>query len=257
MDAIKKWKWSILTAVFVVALFWCAWVVAHNTPAGQLKCPWIVVMVILVLLCILAGYMINGRIDGILIDERNRISLSRFQWVMWVIIIVGGYFTIAVWDVAHGGDLPKLDNQLLVLLGIVSASPILSGTIVDNKKSNKDAPQGPKAANDDSADQKGSADINTSVNDASWSDLFMGEEAANRYVVDISRLQNLVFTVILGITYLTWLCGVLVKTDAVLAMPVIGSDSNFNWLLGISHLAYQGFKASPKTPAPAAVPPAK
>jgi Ca2+/H+ antiporter len=36
-------------------------------------------------------------------------------------------------------------------------------------------------------------------------DLYLGEEAANRYVVDISRIQKLVVTILLVVAYGSWL----------------------------------------------------
>jgi hypothetical protein len=240
--------------LLVLALVALAVVIVRGGGTGSdLKTPWIWVMLVLLALCAMAGWVVNGRFDGILIDDRYRISLSRFQWVMWLIIIIGGYFTIAVAGVSHGGSLPKLDNQLLILLGIVSASPVLSNVIVDKKKTDNSAPPAPVKSGD-TALQVGAVDANGSVDDASWYDLFMGEDAANRYVVDVSRLQNLVFTLILGIAYLTWLSGFFVGTDTPREMPPIPANSNFNWLLGISHLAYQGYKATPKTPSPTTSP---
>ena len=46
--------------------------------------------------------MIHCRIDGILIDDRNRVSLSRFQWVVWLLLILGSYFTEMIWNISQG-----------------------------------------------------------------------------------------------------------------------------------------------------------
>jgi hypothetical protein len=254
METMRRYKGSTITLLLVIALVICGWWIEQIKVVGHLKSPWVVVMAVLVALCAFAGCLVNRRIDGILIDDRNRISLSRFQWVMWVIIVGGGYFTVALWDVANTGDFPKLDEQTLILLGIVSGSAVLSTVVVNKKKAQPNVPAAPAAANDAPV-QVGAADANATVAEASWADLFMGEDAANRYVVDISRLQKLIFTVILALTYLTWLWVVFSKDKTPLEMPLIGSDSNFNWLLGISHLAYQGGKAAPKTPAAGAAPP--
>jgi hypothetical protein len=254
MERMRRYRGSTITLLLLIALVLCGWWIENIKTIGHLKTPWIVVMAVLVIVCAFAGHLVNGRIDGILIDDRNRISLSRFQWVIWLIIVSGGYFTMAVWDVANGFDVPRLDEQTLILLGIVSGSAVVSTVLVNNKKAQTDAPKVPPAVNDTAALQSGAADVNVTVQEASWSDLFMGEDAANRYVVDISRLQKLIFTVILALAYLAWLW-VIFSKDKPLAMPMIGPDSNFNWLLGISHLAYQGAKAVPKTPAVGAVPP--
>src|ERR1041384_256772 len=56
----------------------------------------ILFMVLMVLFVITLGYRISGRPAGILINERNLMSLSRFQMVVWTIIILGAFITIAV-----------------------------------------------------------------------------------------------------------------------------------------------------------------
>jgi hypothetical protein len=255
METIRRHRGSTITLLLLIVLFICGWWIDNIKTVGHLKTPWVTVTAVLVILCAFAGYLVNGRIDGILIDDRNRISLSRFQWVMWVIIVGGGYFTIAIWDVANTGYLPKLDEQTLILLGIVSGSAVLSTALVNNKKAQANVPPAPAAPNDAPV-QVGASDANATVAEASWADLFMGDDAATRYVVDISRLQKLIFTVILALTYLTWLWSIFSKDKPIpLEMPPIGSDSNFNWLLGISHLAYQLGKATPKTAAAGAAPP--
>ena len=97
--------------------------------------------------------------------------------------------------------------------------------------------------------------MNFNPADASWSELFMGEQAATRYVVDIGRLQKLIITVLLGIAYLVWLCNDLTAPKEIgLNMPSI-TDA-FVWLLGISNGAYLAAKAPTKLPSTAAQPPA-
>jgi hypothetical protein len=257
MAWVRRHTGGSVTVLLLLALVICGWWVENIKTVGHLKTPWVVVMAVLVVLCAFAGYLVNGRIDGILIDDRNRISLARFQWVMWLIIIGAGYFTVAVWDIANIGDLPEIDQQTLILLGIVSGSAVVSTALVNNKKAQPNVPQAPVAANDAPV-QVGAADANATVQEASWADLYMGDDAANRYVVDISRLQKLIFTVILALAYLTWLWRIFSQDSPLpLEMPPIDSDSSFNWLLGISHLAYQLGKATPKTPAAGAAPPAQ
>ena len=82
--------------------------------------------------------------------------------------------------------------------------------------------------------------------EASWADLYLGEEVANRNVVDISRLQKLVITILLIIAYITWLWEKLghgMPDGFVMPAP----NDKFLWLLGLSHGAYLAYKATPKT----------
>lgn len=266
----KTYRWGWFTILFLLLLVACAIWIAHGGLV-RLKWPWFAVMAILVGMSMYAGCMINGRIDGILIDDRNRISLSRFQWVMWLVILLGGYFVEAVWNAAHFVDFPTMDPRLYVLLGIVSGTAVASNLIVENKKTPGAAreiahalPGGPAAAPAGAPavvaglgpdPVQGAMDVNASPADASWSELFMGEQAANRYVVDISRLQKLIITVLLGIAYLTWLCNDLTDPKAAgMNMPSI--TDTFVWLLGLSNGAYLAAKAPTKIPS-TATPPAE
>jgi hypothetical protein len=240
-------------------------------------------MALFAALCMVAGILVNGRIDGVLIDDRNRISLERAQWVAWLIVLLGGYFVEAVWNVAHGAAFPKMEPELFGLLGIVSVSPVISNIIVDSKKQPTAAPAAPAAAPPaagaapagpapvpavaaapaaapptetappqqlaagDNPLQQGSMDVNATPAEASWKDLYLGEEVANRYVVDISRLQKLIITVLLVFAYMASLWTLLGHaTVAALDMPDVGRD--FLALLGISHGAYLASKTTTKTP---------
>lgn len=252
-------KWGWLTLLFLIALALCAlWI--SNDPQ-HLQYQWIVVSAVIVGMCMFAGWLVNGRVDGILIDDRNRISLSRLQWVAWFIVLLGGYYAGAVWNVwymknwAVAGHFPDMQPDLWALLGIVSASAVASNLIVDNKKSRNGqnpAAQPAQAPAPGQPDQIGSVDRNVTPAEASWADLFLGEEVANRDVVDISRLQKLFITVLLLVTYARLLWLYLGKPDDTTGfnMPPVSSPQSgqgFLWLLGISHAAYLAFKATPKS----------
>ena len=261
-------RWSLFTIALLLALVAAAgWILLGGNDATKpnLQAQWIFVAVILTAFSALSGFLIKGRLDGILIDERNRVSLSRLQWITWFIILLGGYFTEAVWNSAHGGAYPTMQEELFILLGIVSASAITSNLIIDTKKTDLPTPPAQQLPGQPQLlapapplqpgqpGQIGRIDCNATVAEASWADLFMGEEVANRNVVDISRLQKLVITVLLAITYIKLLWDVLGNTvagvsdtkGAVLNMPPV--NSTFLWLLGISHAAYLAYKATPKS----------
>jgi hypothetical protein len=237
----------------------------------------VVVELVLIGLCLVAGLMVHSRIDGILIDDRNRISLSRFQWVVWLVLILGAYFTESIWNRSQNLAFPIIQTQLLALLGISSGSAVVSNVIAENKKTTPSPAavpvQAPVAAAPGNPVTRmslttgpmvvaappplpptthrvvGALAANDAPKVASWSDLFLGDEEATYRTVDISRLQKLVITVLLAGIYLTYLWTELGKATggAALAMPTFGDDTNgFLWLLGISHGAYLAQKATPK-----------
>jgi hypothetical protein len=253
--------WGWLTILFLIALALCAlWIWADQR---HLQLQWIVVSAVIVGMCIFSGWLVNGRFDGILIDDRNRISLSRLQWVAWVVVLLGGYFAGAVWNVGYmtdwkiNGHFPNMQADLWALLGIVSATAVASNLIVDRKKA-QNGPAAQTAADTRTApmpgqpDQQGSIDRNVTAAEASWADLFLGEEVANRDHVDISRLQSLFVTVLLVVSYirLLWLALGNPSASAGFDMPTVSDPQGgqgFLWLLGISQAAYLGYKATPKT----------
>jgi len=271
-------KWGLLTVVFVLALALCAWWIAITAPskdAGLLKWQFVVVELVLVALCVFAGLLVNSRMDGILIDDRNKISLSRFQWVVWVILILGGYYAEAIWNMSNGFSFPVIQTQLLALLGISSGSAVVSNIITDSKKATPPTPApavaapaapavagvapapaaAPAAMRADAAViprsplRVGSMAANTQAVQASWRDLFVGDEVANDQTVDVSRLQKLIITILLAAAFMTFLWKALADVEAAegLLMPSFGEDSTgFLWLLGISHGAYLAQKAAPK-----------
>ena len=254
-----QWGWLLL--LFIILLSLCAfWIWAYQQ---YLQLQWVVVSAIIVGMCMFAGWIVNGRVDGILIDDRNRISLSRLQWVAWFIVLLGGYYVAAVWNVGFidwktGGHFPTMQPDLWALLGIVSATAIASNLIVGNKEARgvqgparQAAAAPPRAPVPGHPDQVGSIDRNVTPGEASWADLFLGEEVANRDVVDISRLQKFFITVLLLVTYIRLLWQVLGNPDPVtgINMPTVADDQGghgFLWLLGLSHAAYLAYKATPK-----------
>lgn len=210
-----------------------AWIV--RSPAN-LQAEWGGAIVILLVLCGVAGYLVNNRVIGILIDDRHRLSLGRLQWAVWFIILFSAYFVVAILDSQNGQALPKMDPTLFGLLGIVTGSAVVGGLIVDTKKS---APQG------DSAQSQGSIDRNDGPHEASWADLYLGEEVANRGTVDVGRLQQLVLTLLLAIVYAQSVWNALGSNAP--ELPVVGQT--FLGLLAASHGGYLATKAMPKTAA--------
>jgi len=243
-------RWGRLVLLFVVALG-CSGVWILYPYPDSLRIKWIVISLLILGQCAVAGSMVNGRLDGILIDDRNRINLERFQWVAWLIVLLGGYFVECFANVAAGQSFPTIQPQLLILLGIVSASPVISNMITDAKKQ-LPVPSPQKTvqpmSRGDAPDQVGAMDVNIQVKEASWSDLYLGEEVANRYVVDISRLQKLIITVLLVVAYVAWLWNDLTTNKTFSAMPQVDENGTFVWLLGISHAAYLAYKSTPKSP---------
>jgi hypothetical protein len=247
MKYISTLGWGGATLVAIVLLGANAFWIAFASRSGLLGLQWLCVLLSLVIVCAIIGTLANGRLFGIFIDERNRISLSRFQWVLWFLVLFSSYFTGSVWDIAHeGGDMPAIDPNLFGLIGISSGSAVVSNLIVDTKKN--EAPAKAPAPSDQPL--VGKIDVNLAPNDASWADLYLGEEEGNRNSIDASRLQKLIATILLVIVYsrLVWhgLSPDTIEGGGSFTMPVIGTS--FLTLMGASHAAYLAYKGTTKTP---------
>jgi hypothetical protein len=84
---------------------------------------------------------------------------------------------------------------------------------------------------------------NADPTDASWVDLFRGEEISNYRLVDMSKVQMMVFTFVIVVAYGADI-GRMLQGDlrvAALSFPAFGAT--LNALLGISHGTYLSVKA--------------
>lgn len=310
---------------------------------------WGLGVLIMFMLLGLAGHEINGQWAGILIDTRNKFSLSRLQITLWTVMVLSAYFTMALPRVAAMvGQNATLDqqqaldirfpNELLLAIGISSVSFAGANLIESNKKSkqvqidakltpeaaltrrnqakkeleaadvevslrvskenkqketsdtaNKEAEDNPndaakkskallettlyrKLVNDKDvavkdreakyvALQAAEADLtalneaqgllhkNADPSEASWADLFRGEEISNYKLVDMAKVQMLFFTVVVIVTYTAAVSSMLqnmaaLRTDAYLEFPA--SSQSLNALLGISHGTYLSVKTVDK-----------
>src|SRR5262245_18034028 len=123
MNFLVMFGYGRLTVLAMVLLaanaFWIA--SEAKVPTGRstiLLWQWASVFLTLLVVSLIAGCIACRRFVGILIDERFRMSLSRFQWLLWFLVLFSGYFTGSVWDVAYGGDLPAIEPDLFGLIGI-------------------------------------------------------------------------------------------------------------------------------------------
>ena len=124
---------------------------------------------------LVVGHGIIGQFFGFLIDERNRMSNSRFQITIWTLVAIPGLLVFIYFNIAHGAPNPTniaIPPQLWVLLGISGGAAI--GAPIVNDATNR---------------SKGELDVNTTVEDASFADIFEGDEKGNCDYLDISKCK--------------------------------------------------------------------
>lgn len=225
--------------------------------------PWAMACVAVFGLFALVSYGLRGQILGFLIDERGRLSLARLQLVVWNILILSTYWIYAAWNlsVQHAGlmlaaeqVLPQLQLDLWLLLGIVFTSPLASSLILDSKSQQAQTVANlpassitvPTQVDSQVVTNDGLVDARTNTHSWSFLDLFTGEYLGTRGAIDVSRLQQFIFTLLSVIVYagLVWNELQSVDGQAFVHLPALGA--NAVGLLALSHTAYLAAKGIQK-----------
>jgi hypothetical protein len=216
---------------------------------------------------------------GILIDHRNKMSLARFQMVLWTFIIISAFITAGLWNVFINKDPLKIavPMELWAAMGISTTALVGSPLIKDVKErkgdenSNGNDKEKPKTDDDQkklkTAEQiaikrgrltpetertvKGlqkAAGIygvgrilqNEDPKDASVADLFNGEDVDDAAHIDLGKLQMFYFTLLVALVYSMMVAGRLYSGNTDI-FPSL--DQSMVALLGISNGGYLAKKA--------------
>jgi len=209
--------------------------------AGPMKvAAWLITMVLTAVLCGCIGKAIAGCWDAVLIDGRNRVSLSRLQMLAWTLLILSALITA----IASNLGLPNnsqalaiaIPDPLLAAMGIAAVSMAASPAILTLKGS-------------DPATGVSLAAYHSTPAEASWLDMFRGDDPAEADQPDLSKIQQFLITLALvggyGVLIGDMFCNLTGLFDTFPAL-----DPKFVWLLGISHAGYLTYKAAPKPAAP-------
>jgi hypothetical protein len=252
-----KPKWTAWHTLAIVASSLAILVLGLIVPSSYRVWAWLITIVLLTLVAAIAGEGITGKWYGVLIDDRNKISLSRLQMVMWTIIILSGFLTAGLANIDSAQSDPlavTIPPELWLAMGI-SITSLIGTPLIHNVKQDKTPSDQETAQTMDllvtkqkvdpnSLDTKGQIMVNKTPDDARWSDLFRGEETGNAASLDLSKMQMFYFTLILVLAYLAALAALFTgAAAAITALPVL--DQSAVALLGISHAGYLVSKAAP------------
>ena len=268
-----NWQWyhSIGIPVLVLAIILCGLLI----PANLMLLTWLLILGFLALLILLFGGGITGRFWlGWLVNEQFRMSLSRLQMTLWTLVVLSGFLTAGLANLAAGHVEQALNiaipPELWVTMGISTTSLVGSGLILTEKKKEKTnknealrgmvefgllAEDADPATEDEMLDEHTSGQLlrNTNPSQARLYDLVSGEEVGNFQVLDLTRLQNLFFTLVLVGAYAATLgnlfAGAAIGSGA--AAPISefpALNASVVALLGISHGGYLVGKAANKQP---------
>lgn len=224
---------------------------------------WLAILLLLTFFIALAANGVTGNWRGALIDNRNRISLSRFQMLLWTILILSAYLAATLANMKVTPDLTGTGNLfsvtipsgLWLLMGIATTSLVAAPLILSTKttktpdEQQKDntlkllANQHVDVGGNNVIDRGQIIAYATSDN-ARWADLFTGEEVGNAAQFDLSKIQLFYFTFILILVYGIALATIFAGPGPTIkALPDI--DQSILALLGISHAGYLTSKAIP------------
>ena len=254
----RKTLLVLVALVLVVLAAGAAWLV----PSGI---NWIVVLGLFLITVLLLGRATTGELFGALINEQKLMSLSRFQMLIWTLLIVSAYLTIAMQRVKSGDVVDPLiigvDWQVWALLGI-STTSLVGTPLLNNNKKAKEPSTGPNntapTARAAETLQEPQTEIdknrtgvlygNPDIKDARLSDMFEGEEISNASFIDVGKLQMFFFTVIVASVYAVQLYRLIAEnilTDDV-SLPTV--NQGLLALLGVSNAGYLGSKGITQTP---------
>jgi hypothetical protein len=190
---------------------------------------WATTAAVLLLAAIVVGVQIRGKLLGVLIDTRERYSLTQFQIVTWTIVLlslISGVFWARLIDGSGGqGALDfSIPDELLVVMGITVGSTVAAITV----KASKDHLRSSNVARTPTIDK------------ATFFQLFTVEEGQGAdTTVDVTKFQNFWITLLLVAAYVV-LCvdhfNDISNAAQISALPSF--DSDFVKLLAISHGAY-------------------
>jgi hypothetical protein len=170
----------------------------------------------LALACVLLGWKFLDCRQGILVDRRNMMSLSKLQMLIWTLLVISGFITMAALKMAYNVQNPLdvgIPETVWTLMGISTASFVGSPLIKnDNFKSDPKDATGKKIPASDkklalkdslegNRDIKGTTVVNSEPWQSSFSDFFRGEEIGNSKGPDLGKIQMFIFTIIIWISY--------------------------------------------------------
>ncbi len=263
-----RWKWfhstGALATIIALPLAAVGLALGHHPLA-----MWLSSLILMAAFVVLVGHGLTGFYRGVFIDERNVISLSRLQMVVWPLLVLSGFFAAAMLNLAWNHDTPLaigVPQQLWIMMGISTTalvgSPLLLSPKKDKLANNNELANtqgqinGAQGIAQASTGNIGQLVVNKNIADARWSDMFTGEEVGNAAHVDMTRLQMFFFTLITIIAYgyalgrmFSWL------VDAKIGqLPDL--DQSMLTLIGISNAGYLTGKGASHSASPTAVVPA-
>ncbi len=192
------------------------------------------------------GKAISGVPLALFISERNLMSLSRFQALVWTVVVMGGYLTMTLVQAQAHGQTAKgvtIPQELWIAMGISTTSllgtPLVLGgkraRSPDEKLVENTSAQLAEAPGDIDAHRQGVLYANAHMTDARMADMFQGDEVGNTAHIDLAKVQMFYFTLIAAMGYFMQVAMAVMRRETS-AMPEL--SQGMLALLAISHGGY-------------------
>jgi hypothetical protein len=238
-ECLKAWQTASIAALGGSNRDWwsrlkgwlAAWTVSDAGRAFSLRMPTLLMMASIFLLAISTGLGVLGRPLGLFIDKRNRMSLTRVQFAVWMVILIGGLASYALYNIGFWAEdmnriregltylaeagrsdqrlsgwsdklsslleyVPKMETALWALIGISGGTAIVSSFLTQLG--------GPPASIETSRRMPARRTRvlrNPDPEDAQLADLVYGETEEEEGVVDSTRVQAVAITGVLAAIY--------------------------------------------------------
>lgn len=201
---------------------------------------WSVALIVLLIFALLAGRASGKGLLGILIDDRGRYSLNHFQIVLWTLLVLSTLVALFFYTRPPLVVSLAIPNTLLLLMGISVGSAAASGAVKSGKEVRNAAVQ-TKGILPAAAVQPGGPVF---LPPRPAQIVLQEEGALIDQVVDVTKFQNLIFTLVIAGIYVTKLIDQ--ATSGSPGYPNLDAVPNLLWLLGISHAGYLAGKLPDK-----------
>lgn len=189
---------------------------------------------------IVVGRATGLSVTGILLDRRDRYSLTRLQLVSWSVVVISLVATVALLRLLAVDKDPLgfvIADELLIVMGVSLGSAALATAA----KANHDA-QYPEQVAASSVDGGGDP--------PRWTQLFLYDEGegADR-LVDLTKFQNLLLTIVVVVAYCASVLAE-IGADATTAAAIPGFSQTLLVVVAVSHAGYVAGKLPPPTGIP-------
>lgn len=228
----------VALVVLMIVAGWCA------PPGSNL----VIILALILVAMLILGVAITKRPLGILINERNLVSLSRLQMALWTCVVLAAYFSFAMARVKSSTPDPlriQIDWHLWALMGISTASLVGTPLLLTGKKDKEPDPavmaQASQLVDEPEesieANREGTLYANATMADARITDMFQGDELKNTAHIDFAKVQMFYFTIIAAVSFLVMVFRQITTQTADLGqLPVL--PDGLIAILGISNAGY-------------------